>query len=117
MQHPLGGSVALSRELDFNSRMRPRDVPGKAYACGLEKSLELREPYGSETGSLTHFARDEVTGGYVMGTVKAFRRGKVCVLMRELSFRVQPRRVWIVTVRARLSRILASLSSSNTELL
>jgi hypothetical protein len=75
-QHPLGGSVALSRELGFSSRTQRRGAPGNAYACGLLKKTELRALPEPWQGEVAKFARDEVTGGYVMGRLRhAWRWG------------------------------------------
>lgn len=70
MQHPLGGSIALSHELGCSSRTQRRDAPGNAYACGLWKKTEVRLLPESGSGEVVKFARDEVTGGYVMGRVR-----------------------------------------------
>ncbi len=70
MQHPLGGSVALSRELGSCSRTIPRDTPGKAFVCGLRKRSELRVLDESGFEEVAKFARDEVTGGIVVGMLR-----------------------------------------------
>lgn len=76
MLHSLGGSVALSRELGCYSPTRPRDVPGSAYACGFVKGMELGALPESGNGEVVKFARDEVTGGYVLGMVACFEVGE-----------------------------------------
>ncbi|KAI9870726.1 MAG: hypothetical protein M1830_003879 [Pleopsidium flavum] len=83
MQHPLGGFVALSRELGSCSRTLPRDIPGKAFACGLRKRTDLRVLDESGFGEVSKFARDELTGGYVVGMVRPFVGGENGELMRK----------------------------------
>ena len=77
MQQPLGAPVALSRELGFCSRPGRRDAAGNAYASGLVRRTELRVLPESGEGEVVRFARDEVTGGYVMGMVGTLEVGEM----------------------------------------
>ncbi len=46
-----------------------------AYARGLAKVTQLEVGSGDGTGEVTRFARDGVTGGYVVGTVSSLPYG------------------------------------------
>lgn len=98
MQHPLGGSIALSRELGSSPRTLPRDLPGQAFARGLTKRSELRILGEPGMGEVAKFARDDATGGYVLGMLWTLLRGWVGLADRKGICRGELEGMWDVAV-------------------